>query len=299
MSWRSRGLLAAVCLISGSLWLLPESDTTPALKLCLLTISMVLATVVIGIVVQWRYKISISQHTWTWRLVFSGIGSLSAPALLFLLGRQYLNSVMGVAIQASAPLLVALATGLAGDSVLQPRLGPGLTALAGLLLVFPVALPESSHGWIGFCLYLGATCLSALSSVACHREMVRVPAGRSFLPVAVGNAAFLFLGACVWMTVTSQWHSLTIAVSTPNVVGNVLSAAGLAGVIWLFRLAPPLAVASRFVLAPLLAALEAYVLLRPTLSFRALAGAILILLGGLACLREDTEENSSASTSLH
>ena len=298
MSWRFGALLAAVCLLFGSMWLLPESDTTPALELCLLTTSMVLVTALIGGVTYKRDGLPITRHSWPWRLTYSGIGSLSAPALLFLLGRDRLNSVMAVAIQASAPLFVSLATGFSNDGGSDLRLGPGLTALAGVLLVFPVALPKSSHGWTGFCCYLAATCLSATSSVACHREMVRAPANSSLLPLAASNALFLLVSALIWLTVASQWHGFAVVLSTPDAAKIIISAAGLTGVLYLLWLVSPLAAASRFVLAPLLAAIEAYVLLRPVLSFRALTGASLMLIGGLACLNEHPEQSLSASTSL-
>ncbi len=300
MIWHSRALLAAVCLISGSMWLLPERDTSPTSELWLLTVSMATATVLIGVLNLRRSGVFFSQQPWRWRLVFSGIGSLGAPALLLFLGRQQLSSVMAVAIQASAPLLVALVINFTSDdSGSQPRLGPGLTALAGVLLVFPVALPASSHGWFGFCLYLGATCLSAASSVICHREMVREPAGRAFFVVAASNALVLLLSVLVCITATSNWPALEVAFSSANLIAITLSAGGLIGVVYLLRTTSPLVVTSRFILAPLIAALEAYVLLRPTLSFRALAGAVLMLIGGFACVRENPEQDTWAGTSLH
>lgn len=299
MRWHSKALLSVICLTSGSTWLLSQNDATPAVELWQLALSAVLATVLIS-VVRFRHDgIIFSSASLSGVLVVSGVGALGAPAVLFLLGRQQLNSLMATATEASIPLLVAIAVShMAGGAESRLRLGPGLVAFAGVLLLFPVALPGSWHGWSGLLLYLAACCLAATCSVVCHREMIRLPSSNAVLQVALGNALFLLLSAGIWTALFAQPGVAAPSALMSRSAVIIVGAATLAGVIYLLWLVEPIAAASRFVLTPLVATVEAYVLLRPTLSFRGAAGAMLMLIGALACLREMPEDDPLYATSL-
>ena len=235
----------------------------------------------------------------TWRLACSGIGTIGAPALLLLMGRQRFSSVMAVATQASLPVIVAVVAGALDPEIeLQRRLMPALLALAGTLLVLPVALPHSSQGWIGFSLYFAAAGLSGISTVFCHRDSVRHSAGAALLIVAGANAIFVGGAAAIWLVATDQGHLLRGAATMSSLLPIVLVSGDILALAALLRLLPPLAVASRLVFVPLIAALEAYILLRPTLSLRTAVGSLLMLVGGLACVHAEDSPDASAKMSL-
>ena len=151
MRWIPVPLLSLTCLLSGSQWLLPGSDASFASDLSLFAVGTMLAAVVpvlLEIRSGERTRIFRPGHS---KLILSGIGTIGAPTLLLLLGKQQFSSVMAVATQATLPVIVAVVAGAVDpERELQDGLLPALVALAGTLLVLPVALPRSSQGWIGF-----------------------------------------------------------------------------------------------------------------------------------------------------
>ena len=292
-------LLVLVCMVSGLQWLLAWNGLALLRDSSSLALGAILAALVTGLWFStFGQKVRISD-LWSWKLTLSGVGTFGIPALLLLLGRQQFNSVMAVATQASVPVVVAITSGaVQPESELQTQLMPGLAALAGTLLVLPVALPQSSSGWSGFLLYLAAACLSGVSSVFCHREMVRVPHGMGLLFVIVSNAIWLGIVAVLWLSVSAQWQGVRGLYTVQNIELVLMTAVSMIAVAALLQSLPPLATASRVVFAPLITTFEAFVFLRPTVSLRTICGALLMLLGGLACLYADREQRSPGTVSL-
>lgn len=286
MRWLPSILFSAVCLLSGSLWLLPLLDSSLASELCVLGCGAVFAAAVIWGGIATRVGVVRLLNGCNWALALSGIGSLGAPALLLLAGRQHFSSIMAVATQTGVPVITAIVGAAVSDGgQSEPHFFAGLTALAGTLLILPVTLPESSRGWIGFACYLAAACLTGASSVFCHREMVRRSRGVALANVSLANGVFVGAASAVWLTLGGHWRSAMMALSASSLLATGVAAASMLGVVALLYLLSPEATAARFVFAPLIAAAEAYLLMRPTLSGRTLFGAALMLVGGIACLR--------------
>ena len=285
---RSSGmLLLGVCLFSGSQWLLPWNEPSPVTELVSLATGATLSALALGLWLQTRGQALRFPDLWSRNLVLSGIGAIGLPAVLLLTGRQQFSSVMAVATQASLPVIVAIASAaIDPGSELQLRLMPALLALAGALLVLPVALPHTPQGWFGFLLYLAAACLSGVSSVFCHREMVRKSRGSLFV-VIVANAGFLSITALVLIAATERGHIVGGLPVRQIFAPIAATAMSLLAVGVLLRMLSPMAAASRLIFSPLIATLEAFTLLHPTLSPRIAIGAALMFLGGLACLDPD------------
>ena len=299
MRWAPTAVFSAVCVASGSLWLFPTGDQSGPLELCLLTAALLIAALVFWMRSRMRTGSKPKLALWNWNLILSGVGSICAPALLILLGRQQLSSLMAVATLASVPLVVEMTTGIAEQaSGGEHHFGPSLTALSGTLLLLPIALPSSSEGWLGLTLYLTAAGLAGVSSVLCHREMARVPRGAAFVTIAVANAIFLAFCTGIWLTVGSQTPTFLELFTVGEFYSLTATTFSLIGVIYLLSCLPPQAIASRFIFAPLIAAVEAAILLRPTLSMRAVVGALLMLAGGVACFRQPSKPESLSSMSL-
>ncbi len=292
-------LFTTVCLLSGSLWLLPAGTPGALSDLTILAGGAVIAAfAVTGHCILSRRNLPRVQD-WNWKLVLGGVGSLGAPALLLLYGRQHFSSVMAVATQTGVPMVVAIAFGAVDErGETQEGLIPGALALGGALLLLPVALPASVRGWAGLGLYLLSTSLTGICSVLCHREMIRLPSRASVLIVTSGNAIFLCAVGTVWLMLTHGWPSLK-ELGAPDLLLAALTSVDVACVACLLYLLHPLASSVRFVFAPLLAALEACVLLRPTISPRAGVGMLLMVIGGFACLRSDHLVDEPVTMSLH
>ncbi len=300
MRWIPVTLLLLTCFLSGSQWLLPGSDASFASDLSLFAVGTMLAAIVpvlLEIRSDERTRIFRPGHS---KLILSGIGTIGAPTLLLLLGKQQFSSVMAVATQATLPVIVAVVAGAVDpERELQDGLLPALVALAGTLLVLPVALPRSSHGWIGFSLYLAAAALGGLSLVFCHREMIRFPRGVALAVVAGANAVFLGLVAAIWLASTHQWQPLFSQLTAPTLLSVILAAFGVLSLAAMIQLLSPLATASTFVFTPAVATIEAYLFLRPTLSLRTAFGALLMVLGGFACVLAGQRLTASTNRSLH
>ena len=292
-----RALLLTLCILSGSQWLLPSNDLSPRTELLCLATGVSLAGVVLCLL--WRGAIPATREAFPWKLVLSGVGAIGAPALLLLMGRQQYSAIMAVATQASLPVVVAMTSSVIDPgSELQDHLVPALVALGGAFLVLPIGLPLSSHGWYGLFLYVAAVCLSGVFSVFCHREMNRLSRGAALTVVVLANAIFLSIAALVWMTLIAQEKSFGTLMTRQSAVLILIAAMNILLLGALLQLLAPMATASRVILAPLIGTLEAYALLRPTVSLRTAFGALLMLVGGLACLRVDSKQATPKHMSL-
>ena len=183
---------------------------------------------------------------------------------------------------------------------MQTLLVPALVALTGALLVLPVSLPASTTGWIGFALFVAAAFLHGACGVWCHRVMRTRTFTQSFAEVATVNALFATAIAAVALVQSSERAQTFQEICSPIglllVALSCLLAAALFGLLYL---APPMALASRFVLIPLASALEASLLFHPSISVRAAIGASLMLLGAMVCFKQRLVTTTTSGESLH
>ncbi len=299
MGWFTALLFGLVCLLSGSLWLLPMDEGSPAVELLQLVLVSIVAFVVISVASLRKGGATQVVDRASWRLALSGVGAVCVPTLLLWFGRPYLNSVMAVATQVSVPVVVAVALAASSEGGdLQRRLTPSLVSLAGALLILPVALPVGSTGWTGLACYMAAAGCSGVFSIVCHREMTRVSRASALLTVAGANIIGLAAFAAVLLSVTATWRDAWSAITLPSLLPLTARSLSTIGVLILLRRLSPLAIASRFIFIPLVATAEAFFLLHLPLSPRACLGAALMLTGGAACLRQDFEQDASTAMSL-
>ena len=232
-------------------------------------------------------------------LVLPSLFAIALPEVLLAWGAEHLAPIMGVASMAATPLLAGL-LGAALDEqapAMEITLLPAVTALGGLLLILPVSLPASRSGWIGLGLYFAASGCSACGSVLYYRQT------RGQMSVAAFRTASLTTcGAMLLLWAVFRAAGFETGLQEPSMFGllpaGAIFLAGTGALIALLGTLLPAALASRFVLAPLLGAVEAYALLRPTLSWRAGIGAFLTALGAGLLLRSTAHHRASATTSL-
>jgi EamA domain-containing membrane protein RarD len=109
--------------------------------------------------------------------------------------------------------------------------------------------------------------------------------------VCLANAVLLLI--CAWTSGAVVWDRSSVL--------SLLSWSSLVDVIevllllWLLRRMPPVQFASRYLIIPLLTVLEAYVLLRPELTLRIGAGAILLATGAGSLLLQHPAEDEVVS----
>lgn len=293
-------MFAALCLVLGSLWLMPQVDTSPAAQMEVLAVAATIPALAAG---GWLLRLG----CWglpgreVWPLAAAGIGILGAPTLLFAEAQLRFNAVMGTATLAAVPVIAAVTVGLLdeGGEGFERRLIPALAAFGGALLVLPMSLPGSDRGWSGFGLYLLSAALLGGVGVVCWKRLRSAPRLEGFFVIAAANAVFAWL-AWLWTAWASArapqaplwafpWTALSLI---------VIAAFGAAALIVLSAAIEPVALATRFLWIPWIAAAEAFLLLRPSLSGRTAAGALLMLLGGGALLRRGPAAGSDGRMSL-
>jgi len=161
-------------------------------------------------------------------------------------------------------------------------LAPALIGLAGILLLLPVAT-LGSWRQAGFAvLAVFGVLAAALASVWMYRLLRDFTAIDAAAVCCLANAAFLLLvsllaradGGSRWGAGWS-WNALAIEIlravcfDLPQIVL----------LMWLMREIAPARFAARFLVVPLLTAIEGYTLLRPEITLRAVGGAALVILG--------------------
>ncbi len=269
-------LFAALCGLEGSLWLLPATQLDP-LSLSLL-----------GALVCWTlWAVSrprLPTATPHWLLPCLGAGAFALPAILLAVAQHLLPGQEAAAILAGAPVLVVITSNLLesqqGD--LPNTLLPVLAGLAGALLLLPVRVP-TAEGWIGLALDLIALVLASVCATLTHRFAHRSAPRASFRYVALGNAvAYTLATARLWAKDSTARPSFQPA----TLLNLLVLGLGQALAFSLVRSLLPVRFATRSLLVPLLAAVESFLLWRPSLSLRDLVGASLMLASSVAVFRQ-------------
>jgi len=244
-------------------------------------------TAVVAAAFGWRPRVEWPRGQRLLAAIWIGVGLFAIPAVLIHLAAGWISGLARTAVFALVPVFCVVLEPHLGEPVDRPipqALPASLAALLGTLLVFPVRIPSSveAAGALAIAI-LASICLAAANcyaSVAFHG----LGKGQAFPTVAVvASTGALSLGAASLFLERSRWQS------TPLAPGLLWAAAvELPGLLLLFWLLPRLSavrLATRFVVAPLLAvsigALLLGIALRPRtclglLSMAAGAGYLLL-----------------------
>ncbi len=230
----------------------------------------------------------------------TGLGLFVAPALLLRLAEGWVSTLTQVVLFALTPMfaivlephMVRRGTGIQSHGALTAA----LIAVAGMLCIFPVEIPQSMVAGGAFCVVvLAALCVAAANCVAV-RVALAMP-GRSTAPMAAiaGTAAAVGLAGASAVSEQPIWSwgalklemAWSLAIELPS----------LLLLFWLMRRLSAARMTVRFVLAPLITSLIGLVLLRPSVELRAGLGLLLAAAGsGWMILAPEEEEESGAST---
>ncbi len=215
---------------------------------------------------------------------------LPAAALEFAGGA--VSELTSVAIFCAVPVMTILAAttfGLEAEqgTRLRALLAPSLVGLGGALVLFPVEVPGSVRRWLFFTLILGCGVTVALASVWMHELLQRVDSALAVAAVGWGSAAMF--GLC------------GVFVGWPEPGARAIAAEGLRCLLfdlpvvwltlWLMREVSPARLSARFLLGPLVTAVEGYAVLRGGLDLRTVVAILLVGAGGVMLLvRNEPDE---------
>ena len=220
-----------------------------------------------------------------WACAGVGLGLFLFPAALLAWAQGELSTFDRVAVFSLTPVFaVILEPYLQGSTPSRAKaaLGASLTAITGVLFLFPLSIPGSLRAGAALFALLTASFGIAAANCVAVRLAVRV-AERSILPMAAlaaGATAICFAAAAAFNPhAASRWNE--VSSSLPGLLVINLPALFL-----LFWLMPRLAASRmtvRFLLAPLMTLVLGMALEGPPLSVRAWLG-MLLLAGGAGWL---------------
>jgi hypothetical protein len=298
MSRSRTGDLALLCLLSGSGWLLehffPRAVSLPFAGLIHFLVIGAIATVF------WTFRR-------TSRLSFVNAGSIAfcgailfaLPAIMLGISSGAVSEFTSLALFCSIPLMTVLMLeafdwpGLLG---VGPRALPtSVLGLGGALLLFPAQLPGDWRGWIYFALIVGCCFLVAFAAIEMHKITQRVPLALIVALASFGCAALF--GACVAAggPVSASWRSVWTELLRCLVFD--LPVAGLT--LWLIREMHPNRLASRFLLVPLITAIEGCAATVGGISFQTGIGMALMAGCGAMLAVDGGRDEQQDVSSLH
>lgn len=274
-----------LCAMGASGWLVEgawPSVLPVAVRQCLH--ELVIAAVVCAF--SWRRFVCEPGAVRIWvRLALASVCLLAVPAALVERTHGGVSSVTVAELFALVPgAVVVLMPAFDVRGVNDPMrlLAPAVAGSAGVLLVLGFALPAAWHD-------LGLEMLVALGVVAAagasvwmYRLLPGVRVSEAVLICCVANALFWLAvmaatgagGALSW-GIGWSWSALTMECAK----ALLFDMPQIVLLLWLMREVAPVRLAARWLVVPLLTVAEGYVLLRPEVTVRAVAGAALAVFG--------------------
>jgi drug/metabolite transporter (DMT)-like permease len=220
------------------------------------------------------------------RFILVGLGLFAAPALLDFAASGFMSDLARTALFALTPVFTLVFEPYFSDadmrepSATQGRIPAALAALAGALLVFPIALPESLPPGLAFAAVAAASACVAVGNCAGVVSASFATSLALMTAVACGSAAAVLSAASyVFESPVFTRHALA-----PDLFwAVVVEAPALAVLFWLMPRMSAARMATRFLFAPALAVVAGSLLLRSPLVPRTWLG-LALMAGGAAWL---------------
>ncbi len=294
MNFRILLAFIALCLLSGSGWLLgewhPETISGPfpvALRSGLLAM-------LFWVVDrrrhsnQQRLPVGVQASLFAWFVLM-----VALPTLAVVHAGQYLSPLTETLVFTLSPVLMVffVSQSSAGFGVTESPLrllAPALGGVAGAALLLPFHLPSTTAGRAWLMALLVTSAVSAWAAIRLHQRL----AGITVLPAAMLFSASIFL--------LSAPLSFGRAAQLASWSASALKLEGLHSLlfdcpvtlltVWLLRELSPVAFSSRYLLGIALTIVEGYLLLRPDTNWTTGLGLLLLLSSGVWLLVAGSRE---------
>jgi drug/metabolite transporter (DMT)-like permease len=295
MRWTLWVAFAALCILSGTSWVIPEmSSGLPALEQRGILFGLI--GMVALLFAGWGVWVRVTSELYL-RLGAAAVGLFGVPMVVAEYAGGSGRGSNGAVLFAMVPVVVVM-TLAAGEGATGEERGarkflvPALVGLGGLLLLLPFHFSSSVSGVATLSLVCAAVILVGVVSVWLYRLLPGVNVADAVAVVGISNAVFLLAwsgirGEVIWRG--SELVSVVSASSLVDVVEVLL-------IVWLLREMSPVRFASRYLLIPLLTVLESYVLVRPEWTVRMGFGTVLLAVGtGVLLFGKAGEEETGLS----
>jgi drug/metabolite transporter (DMT)-like permease len=267
---------AALCILSGTSWVIPSavSDGLPSLEQQGFLFS-VIGFVAFSVAGRGLFSRIGSVHVVSLGTAF--VGFFGAPVVFVEYARSGVASMSRSALFAMVPVVVVLAVAAGDGEEREARrfLLPALVGVGGLLLLLPVGIPGSVLGRVLLGLVCVAVVMAGLASVWLYRLLHGVGLADAIVVAGLANAVFLLVCGSVSGDFIWRWSGLASMLSVSSLVDGV----EVMLLVWLLREMSPVRFAARYLLIPLITILEGYVLIRPEFTVRMGFGTLLLAIG--------------------
>ncbi len=289
---RRQGVVFAVfCLLGGSRWLV--DGAVPAVLPLFEQESLhyaVIGMVALAILLFRKRPAFHRRRLWL-RLSAAGVLLLGLPSILGEVAHQVPGATR-VALFALVPLLVVVVVASFGQEAGVPpgrtMMMPALVGLSGVLLLLPFQFPLSVHAALFYGVTIVAVLLTAVGSIWMRGLLQDCDIAFGLAILCGSNAVVLALAASLQRAVMPSAGDLAFVLFR----GAVLDLPLLLLLVWLLQQLPPTRLAVRFLIIPLLSAIEGAVLLRSPIEWRMGLG-ILLIVGASGALLFGSEVDES------
>jgi drug/metabolite transporter (DMT)-like permease len=284
----------ALCLLSASAWIATPYDTStlPSLE----SQGLLYAAIgLIALLISRRQPWSRNQIRSSAQLALAGLMFFGLPAAAIELASGSVPAISRSALFSMVPIVVILAitSGEAREAGARRLLPPTLVGVGGLLLLLPLDFSGTTRGTIILAVLCAAVIVSGISAVWLFRLLHNVTPSRAAALICLPTAAFLLACSRLNDPLVLDQTALASLLSVSSLVGLI----EILLLLRLVRAMPPIRFAARYLVIPLLTVLEGYIILRPPMTLRIAAGAIL-LIAGTATLLLLNPSNEEAVLSL-
>ena len=286
----------ALCLLSGSSWLLDESHPSELIAPRQIFVDNLLLALFFAVIATSQADWPSDRSGWLrlTKLGALGLFIIALPALL--LPGSGVASTTSALIFLLVPAVVVFtdsqgAHAFGRDTSPFPLLLPALAALMGASLILPFIWPVDSIVQRNLILLLASAITAGVALVHMHRLMVTPASSRMrILPALAFICSFTALAAGPLALHNAPWNGAAIELELLRCAVYSLPALFLTG--WLLRELRPPVFAARAFFTVVITLVESYIVLRPSLTWPMLLGTALLLGGAIGLLRQNSPEPS-------
>lgn len=275
--------VTALCVFSGSEWVLQQAWPTEMEYPSSGCIHFALIGCVAALIALRRggLRLPMQQRA---GVALGGVVVFVLPAMVLHPAAGAVSEYSGVALFCAVPVMTIVGASFFADEGARLRgLLLGVVALGGALLLFPMETPGSLRGWMFFGLVVGCCAVVAAASLWMHRTMQGVGIATAVASVGFSGAAVLGVYG-----LELGWTASSARMLAGELLRCVVFDLPIVWLtVWLIREVSPARLSARFVLVPLVTAVEGYVVMHEAIDGKSLLAMVGILLGGGMLLVKD------------
>ncbi len=288
-------IFGALCLLSSCAWIAEPfgSSSLPPLERQGLLFA---AIGIVSLLLLRGSALRLKDKAWV-HLAIAGIALFSVPEIAISLASGAVPEISRSALFAMVPIVVVVVTsagaGTDGSEINAGRfLAPALVGLGGLLLLLPLNFSGALRGQVMTGVIVAAVIVVGMASVRLYRVLQSFTLGEAMAVICLSNAAVLLIYDAARVGLVWSGGGFASLLLPPSLV----DLAEILMLVALLRAMPPVRFASRYLLIPLLTVVQGYILMRPVLTVRVVAGAALLAAGtGLLLFLQPAEDQVNLS----